>query len=86
MESLCSTGRSSVPKWRSESALAVQRKLYSRFVQCFAIPELARDLAMTLIECLAVVRVKTQANLVPATYANLAEPVRIRERLARETD
>src|ERR1700733_1305558 len=72
------------PPRRNEPPLAVGREAHAGFAQCVSIPQLAGDLAVPLIERLAVIGVDAQAHFRAAASPNLREPVGIRERLARE--
>jgi hypothetical protein len=47
------------PGRSEEPPLAIRRELYTGFAQRQAVPELAGDLAMTLVERLAVIGVQT---------------------------
>ena len=55
-------------------------------VERFAVPELARDLLVHLVEPLAVVGEAAAADLAAAAEAHLQEPVGIGQRLARRAD
>src|ERR1044072_2423814 len=57
-----------------------------RLVEVLSVPELARDLAMGLIECFAVVGVGAAAYFCAAPESHFAKPIRIGERLARHSD
>src|SRR5439155_10596488 len=79
-----SVGRGRSPRRRQKAALAVAREPHRRFRRVeLPVPELARDLLMTLVQPLAVVRELTPAHEVAQTETDLPEPVGIGERLPR---
>src|SRR2546430_17648611 len=57
-----------------------------RLVEFFSIPELARDLAVGLIERFAVIGVSAAAYFFTPPEFHFAKPVRIGEGLARHSD
>src|SRR3984957_6815032 len=73
------------PGGRREAALAIAGERDTGLIERLAVPQLAGHLPVALVERLAVVGVQTQAHLGTAPAPDLAEPVRIGERLARET-
>src|SRR5262245_36229599 len=78
--------RAGVPGRGDEAPLAIPRPGDARLVQRLAVPELAGDLVVLLVERLAVVRVFTHPHLGPAPEVDLPEPVRVGEALARKAD
>jgi hypothetical protein len=85
---LASRGRSrgAIPARWGEAALAVGGELGVGGIEIFAIPELAGDLTVSLVEGLAVVGIEAEANFVATAAGNFAEPIRVGERLPGEAD
>src|SRR6185312_14061718 len=71
--------------WR-EAALAVGGELCAGCIEVVPVPELAGDLAVSLVQGLAVVGIEAQADLVAAAMRDLAEPIGVGEGLACEAD
>src|SRR5437868_324890 len=78
--------RSALPARRDEAALAVAGERDVGRIERIAIPQLARHLLVLLVERLAVVGELAAPDLAAAALADLAEPVRVREALARRCD
>src|SRR6185312_16165365 len=78
------TALSGSPVGCDQSTLAVLRACDARIVETFADPQFTGDLAVALIESLAVVRVEAEPYFASAAALHLAKPVRIGERLPCE--
>src|SRR5262245_37103119 len=77
---------SATPARRDQAALAVGGERDVGRVERVAIPELAGDLLVLLVEGFAVVGELAAPDLGAAAFADLGEPVRIGEALARRGD
>ena len=71
---------------RKQSAFAVGGEHDSGFIKMGSIPKLAGDLAMALVQRLAVIGVQAQTHTRAAAFANFQKPIRIRQCLAGESD
>src|SRR5919205_240816 len=74
------------PLRRQEAAAAVACERDAGLVEALAIPELAGDLLVRLVERLAVVGVVAAAHLGAPARQRLEEPVGVGQRLARGAD
>src|SRR5829696_8933360 len=75
-----------LPRRREEAAAAVGGERDAGLREPLAVPELAGDLLVRLVERFAVVGVGAAPHLRAAPLAGLEEPVGVRERLARGAD
>src|ERR1700735_311032 len=73
-----------IPAWWGQTAFAIGGEFHVGVVETLAVPELARDLAVALVERFAVVRVEAETDSVAAAGGDLAEPLGVGESLARE--
>src|SRR5581483_2337300 len=69
-----------------EAAFAVGGEFHAGGVEGFAVPELAGDLAVALVEGLAVVGVEAEADLIAVAAGDFPEPVGVGEGLAGKAD
>src|SRR5437868_586514 len=75
-----------VPPRREQPTATIGSDRDSGLVQLFAIPKLAGDLAMRLIESLAIIRIRATAHLLASSEFHLSKPIRIGECLSRHAD
>src|SRR3979409_1994910 len=78
--------RSAGPAWGDPAALAVAGERDVGGVELVAIPQLAGDLLVLLVERLAVVGELAAPDLVALALADLEEPVGVGQALARRGD